>query len=154
MCISKGENAATGRTEHEGRAGYRLSQRRGRGQSADSGCQFTADPTRDGPRRNYRRIAALPTSRRSHSAAPQLHTAPFHPSRNRLNHPQFPIRIYIPAFLNFLRTLRIPLSAATARIIRTHLFFSINRQVLYACHVFDLLVVLKNLRIVLFLISS
>lgn len=151
MCISKGENAATGRTEHEGRAGYRLSQRRGRGQSADSGCQFTADPTRDGPRRNYRRIAALPTSHRSHSAAPQLHTAPFHPSRNRLNHPQFPIRTYIPAFLNFLRTL---LSAATARIMRTHLFFSINCQVLYACHVFDLLVELKNLRIVLFLISS
>lgn len=129
MCISKGENAATGRTEHEGRAGYRLSQRRGRGQSADSGCQFTADPTRDGPRRNYRRIAALPTSRRSHSAAPQLHTAPFHPSRNRLNHPQFPIRTYIPAFLNFLRTLRISLSAATARIMRSHLFFSINCRV-------------------------
>ena len=54
--------------------GYRLSQRRGRGQSADSSCQLTADPTRDGPRRNYRRIAALPTLRCPHSAT--LHRAP------------------------------------------------------------------------------
>lgn len=76
------------------KAGYRLSQRRGRDQSADSGCQLTADPTRGAT------TAALPPS----PLRPSTPTPPFRTeSPPRVHNPHW---VYIPVFLNFLFALR------------------------------------------------
>lgn len=87
--LSKEEHAATVIT-----AGYRLSQRRGRDQSADSGCQLTADPTRGAT------TAALPPS----PLRPTTPTPPFRTeSPPRAHDPHW---VYIPVSLNFLYALR------------------------------------------------